>query len=536
MTTIQQTQKKRELIRRLYSDPVFYIENFLYIRTKDAQLKKLKLNRTQKTILKYIVECLENDRPIRMIILKARQEGVSTVIEAVLFWWTNTRKNVSSRIIAHDNDATNAIFNMSKLYYDHLNPLIRPLRKYSNRKEIYFANPDSNSTDKGMNSRIIVSTAGNEQAGRGESNQAIHFSESAFFKNPEEIMAGMLQTVPMKPNTMVFVESTANGIGGWFYDEYQRASRGDSTFKAFFFPWFEHDEYKMEVPEGFELNEEEMKVKEQFKLTDEQMAWRRMKKSELASTDGKWEQEYPATAEESFISSGRPRFDVEALKSLERRIKEPLLGYMDGAKFKADPKGTLKIWSKPFQGSGYVIGVDVAEGLEKGDNSVIQVIDRQTSEQVAEWALKVDPDQLGEKVYWLGRWYNDALVGVEANNHGLTTLTELRNLNYPRLYFRKILDDKTKRQTTKMGWMTSVKTKPLMIDDMAQWIREQEIKINSKQLIRECLTYVIDDRGRTNAQSGCLDDRVMSFALALQMYKFMNIETDPDPRIKFKKY
>jgi hypothetical protein len=413
--------------------------------------------------------------------------------------------------------------------------------KYSNKKELVFSNPSTLKIhdNPGLGSKIAVSTAGSKEAGRSETNQLMHGSEVAFWASPEEVMAGMLQTIPMAKNTMVFLESTANGIGGYFYEEYQRAQRGDSAFKAFFFPWFMLEEYTWPVHGRFTRTEEEEKlakdVKKEFDvdLTNEQLLWRRKKREELGATKSKFEQEYPSNPREAFIASGRPRFDVESLKwYLESVVMPPVRGYIENRRFKKYQDGELRIWKQPHIRGTYVIGVDVAEGLVQGDNSVMQVIDRHTAEQVAELVIKCDPDELGRKAYALGRFYNDALLGVESNNHGLTTLTILKQMSYPYLYYRKVLGDRKNKTTSKLGWNTSVKSKPLMIDEFATWIRDRDIKLNSKELIEECLSYVVDDNGTTNAQEGCLDDRVTSFAIALQMYKLVSTYEEPDPIYK----
>jgi hypothetical protein len=341
---------QKELIARVYNDPIFYIENFLWIKTKEGEIKKLKLKKVQRILVEYVVYCLKNNLPIRAIILKARQEGMSTIIEATIFWWTNTRKNVTARILAHDTDGSNNLFTMSKFYYDKLHPAIKPMKKYSNRKELVFDNPNDldRAINPGLNSKIQVSTAGSKETGRGETAQAIHFSECSFFDHPDEIMAGMLQTVPMKPKTMVFVESTANGVGGWFHDEYKRAERGESAFKAFFFPWYLEPEYEQQAPEDFERNEYERVISAEAKkewdmeLTDNQWQWYRMKSSELHAANGKMQQEYPSNAMEAFISSGRPRFDIEALKwYLNDIVSQPVRGYVHNRKFIEDKNDTL---------------------------------------------------------------------------------------------------------------------------------------------------------------------------------------------------
>jgi len=527
----------QELARKLRNNPIFYIEKNLYIRTKEGKLQKLKINYVQTELINYVIECLDKGVPIRVIILKARQEGMSTIIEAIIFWYTATHKNRSGRIVAHDGDSSNNLFNMSKLYYERLHEFVRPMIRYSNRKELVFENPDDEkrSDNPGLGSKMMVSTAGNLQAGRSETNQLIHASEVAFWDHPEELMAGLMQTVPYSPNTMIFLESTANGVGGYFYNEYQRAKRGKSVFKCFFFPWFVHEEYHLKPPIGFKPNRTEQKLKTKYGLTNAQLYWRRVKKSELESTGGKFEQEYPSDDYEAFIASGRPRFDVDQLMKYRLETKKPVRGYLKEGKFTESDSGSFRVWKLPFWSSAYAIGVDVAEGLEIGDNSVVQVLDKFMGEQVAEWAGKCDPDELGYIAVEIAKFYNFGLLGIEANNHGLTTLTIAKQENYPNIYYRRVLDDRTHKKTNKFGWHTNVKTKPLAIDEMAVWIRERQLIINSQELVEECLTYVIDENGRTNAQEGALDDRVMSMAIAIQMLKHVTRYEEKDPIIRFRK-
>jgi hypothetical protein len=118
----------------------------------------------------------------------------------------------------------------------------------------------------------------------------------------------------------------------------------------------------------------------------------------------------------------------------------------------------------------------------------------------------------------LAKFYNQAYIGVENNNHGLTTLTTIKREEYWNLYFSKSYDKISDKVGMKMGWTTSLRTKPLMIDKLAQFIRECYFGIYSDAIIGECLTYVIDDNGKTNAQTGCNDDFVISMAIMLQLF------------------
>jgi hypothetical protein len=232
-------------------------------------------------------------------------------------------------------------------------------------------------------------------------------------------------------------------------------------------------------------------------------------------------QEYPSTPEEAFIASGRPVFNVASVRKYLSHAEDGVRGYIkeEGTKtkFLKDEKGYVEIFKEPIQNEFYVIGADVAEGKIDGDYSVAHVLDSKC-DVVAKWYGHIDPDLFGYELVKLSRYYNDAYLGVEANNHGLTTLKSVQRYDYWNLYFAKIYDRFTDSITQKLGWQTTSKTKPMMIDKLAEFVRDFHIGIKSKVTIQELLTYIIEENGSTNAQTGCHDDCVMSLAIALQVW------------------
>jgi len=178
------------------------------------------------------------------------------------------------------------------------------------------------------------------------------------------------------------------------------------------------------------------------------------------------------------------------------------------------------IFEPPNHQHAYVIGVDTAEGLKHGDFSVIQVLDINTGEQSAIWHGRIAPDELAGEVYSVGLYYLDALCCVESNNHGLTTITELRHLGYPRLFRRRSLNQANSRISQEYGWKTTRTSKPLMIDELSSALRNNELAIYDKHTLAELRTFVRNDRGGMSGSP--FDDRVMSLALANQMRKYVN--------------
>ncbi len=179
---------------------------------------------------------------------------------------------------------------------------------------------------------------------------------------------------------------------------------------------------------------------------------------------------------------------------------------------------SLEVWVLPNRNSGYVLGVDTAEGLGHGDYSCIQVLDVKTGEQAAIWHGRIPPDELAHEVNKIGLWYRDALCCVEANNHGLTTITQLRQLGYPNLYRKRSLNAVSQRISQEYGWKTTRTSKPLMIDDLGMALKNYELKLYDEYTIAELRTYTRNDRGGMSGSPH--DDRVMALALANQMRKF----------------
>ena len=230
--------------------PLEYIETYLKIQDKAGRLTPLKFNPPQLRLYAEIERQQQAGKPVRIIILKARQIGFSTAVAALFYQRAATIPNTHAMIVAHKADASANIFNKTKLFWECSPEEVRPLKRASNARELIFENPAAKSGERaaepGLRSRIEIETAGNKEAGRSATIQLLHLSELAFWPHAEQTMASLMQAVPNLPGTMVVIESTANGAGGAFYQEWQRAAKGESAFAPLFFPWFEHGEYRME--------------------------------------------------------------------------------------------------------------------------------------------------------------------------------------------------------------------------------------------------------------------------------------------------
>ena len=560
-------QQLREAIKVIAADFHIYCERNLMIQDKiSGEIVPFKLNWAQKLLVERVMDDIANGRPVRYIILKARQMGLSTVIEALGFWWTTTHKNIKTVIIAHETEASGNLYNMFKRYFDNSHPTFQPRRKYNNKKELVFDVDDTikeeykaqGKPSPGLGSEIKTLVA-KEGKGRSATIHFFHGSEVAFWEAKADVVSSAIQAVPLAANTFAFLESTANGVGGFFYDEWQFAKKGESAFKPLFFAWHEHSEYEMagtvdvyddEEQELLTIFEEKGYPKESW---DRKILWRREKKKEFRSDPKKFYQEYPKDDMEAFLSSGRPVFDIGELVKMEQiaqKAPAPTFGQILAnpdtnstqkfvfdevpISFQDQDPTPLKIWDLPEKNEKYTIGVDVSEGKlnvdsadKKNDYSVIDVTRVSDLKTVARWRGHIDPDLLGAVVFALGTFYNTALVGVEINNHGLTTVQHLRNKFYRNLYMRETSEEhQFQERTALMGWRTDRKTKPIIINNLVQAIRDNDIIDLDVVFIRECMTYVRDDQGHTNAQEGMYDDTVMAKAIALQLTNFNSINAE----------
>lgn len=492
------------------------IEKLFFIVDKSGKAIPYKLNEPQLKILQSLTG--------RDYILKARQEGISSLLLAIFTIDFLMIENISCVVISHETGATQKLLDKVKFYLDSLKttfPGELPYKlKYDTKNEIQ---------NESKNSRFYIGTAGARAFGRGVTIQNLHVSELNFYQDQERIMLGLLQAVPKEGR--IFIESTANGVGNFGANLWKKAKNGDTVFKPHFLPWYMMKEYAHPIHQGFVLDDEEKELAAKYSLTNEQLNWRRRKIKELSGNIDSFNQEYPATDEEAFIVSGNPIWSPTMLKKYLLKCKDPLkIGDLVGAYdpfLEENPKGYLRVWAEPVRGHDYVIGVDVSEGLEmnqtgdKGDRtdfSSAYVMDRKTAELVAHWHGKLIGDQLGHVLDLLGRYYNQAFIGVERNHQGLLPLITLRDLNYPRLYYQEKLGMDADKQTPKLGWYTDRYTRPLMIDEGSKWLREGRVILYDEELVGEMMSFVRYPDGQGRAAQGAFDDRVMAMLITIQMY------------------
>jgi hypothetical protein len=374
--------------------------------------------------------------------------------------------------------------------------------------------------------------------GRSFTLRRVHFSEAAYYPDLKTIMAAVMAAVPDDPDTMVVVESTANGVGNEFHRMCLAAAAGESEWELLFFAWWEHPEYTRPLndPGKFQasLSGEEREMMRQYGLRLEQLHWRRWCIANKLNGDATlFKQEYPSNFEEAFLSSGRPRFSHAHINKMPL-IRDAVAGGLDeetygGARriaFLPREKGELTLFRKPDPAKTYAIGSDSAEGIDANegdgeadpDYAVAVVRERETGDQAATLRCRMEPAEFGRYLALLGRYFNMACQVPEANNTGIATIDAMLSAGYPPgLIYHRVRqpDDDPKERADKIGWKTTSVTRPQLISWYDAAIREMSIYIRDPIVAQEARTFVIKPNGRAEHQKGCHDDCVFADALTV---------------------
>lgn len=453
-------------------------------------------------------------------------------------------------VVAHEAKASRQLYSYYRQFHERFRPFggligLPPTRYNSLQEGLVYEN----------DSAIHVGTANNLQTGRSFSYRALHLSEFAFWRDASTLMDALMNSVPDDPGTSVVVESTANGASGPFYELWQEAAdpQAPSEWTALFFAWWEHPEYVREPPEGLaefqrSLNKshsrygDELAEARRYNLTLAQLAWRRWCIDTNCSRSlEKFQQEYPGNPDEAFLRSGRPVFDIDIL-SRAPVIQEPMVGGIEirtvGMReqvvFLPRDHGELLLYRRPDPQRFYVIGADVAEGIDilegkaagraDPDYSVATVLEAETREQVAKFRARVTPAPFAAYLALLGRWYNWALLNPEANGPGLGVIEELIRLQYPgvRLFRRPNKpEDSAMLDPHKIGFKTDPTTRPQLIAALDSAIRDESLVLRDANTIRECRTFVFKPNGRAEHDNECHDDEVFALALAIMALRYL---------------
>lgn len=505
-------------------------------------------NAPQRRVLAALEEDRVAGKPLRMIILKARQWGGSTLVQLYMAWIQITQKeNWNSLICAHVKDTAATIRGMFTKMLDRYPaaywegdtaPAFRPFERTLNTRVI-----------QGRGCKVTLGSSENQDAVRGNDYSMAHLSEVAFWKDtalssPAEFIRAVCGGINSTPLTMIVLESTANGIGNYFHKEWLRAKKGESDKRAVFVPWYEIEIYRRHVADAAalwaSLDDYERELWRRG-LTLEMIQWYHDKRAEYQSAE-QMHAEYPTTDEEAFIATEQNVFnpaEVEAMRAgcSDAFEKGELTGdagtgeaSLDNLRFVESPQGCMKVWTRPETWRSerrYVVGVDVGGRSLTSDWSVIVVIDRcggddgRTPEVAAQWRGHCDHDILAWKAVQAGRMWGNALVVFESNTFeseniegdpGLYILSQVKRY-YPNIYHRRT-DEGTGK---KIGFHTNRATKSMIINGLIAKVREHAYIERDEGALNELLTYQVKNNGSYGAQEGCHDDMLMARAIALHV-------------------
>lgn len=491
----------------------------------------------QELLLTEVERQINNGGRVRIIILKARQMGLSTMVEGIIFTLSMMYNDMQSLIVSHDNDSAQHILSITRRYWSTYTFGEYHAEQYVSKKQLAWADTQSN---------ITVATAANEKGGRSKTLHNLHASEVAFWDDAGELMHGLLQAVADLGITCVFLESTANGVGNYFHSTWQDAEAGKSDFKPAFYAWFldpEYDAVNIPLDSVFkvtalgELDQDELALKA-MGVSDSRLLWRRwMIMAKCENNVDVFKQEYPSTPHEAFLSTGRNVFRLLDLMAHYKKMT-PTMGYLrrtpqGRVAFYEDKHGPLKVYRFPAEDRNwgvYQLGADPTH-TTVGDNACAQVFNRRTLEQCAVYSAQIDPISFGDELFLLGEWYNTCTVAPETTGPGFGTTGQLNGLQYPMIYQRLKTDNEEDTGGSLLGWISNLQTKHQAIGWLVKSISQPLAEfggitygflVHDEQTFLEMRDYVVNEKGAyENGKGQKFDDCVMATAICVATHYAM---------------
>ncbi len=548
----QEIVKDRALLEEVKRYPEKLIELVFIVVDKNQKTMPFFLNDVQLEFMRTLNKAIEdyeqgNITDISLLVLKGRQQGFTTLVTAYQLACSILNRNFQGFTLADSSDNSEAIFqNKAKFPHSQLPEILKPTEKFNNRRQLLFEK---------INSSWAVDTA-TKNVGRSRTVNFFHGSECAFWKDGISPIQGALGEAFTK-NCIKIYESTANG-----YNDYQKMWDSGVHINCFY-EWWKTKEYSIPFRNDDMLQEFLHEVDTKKGWIWDRLRWLRDEKSLLPSQLfwywNKYDkyldkdlikQEYPCTAREAFLLSGKNVFDTAIILDRLERLQKPIkTGYFkydyDGLRITNiqwvnDKQGYIKIYQVPNtpRMTQYCIGGDTAG--EGSDFFTGHVLDAKTGEQVAVLRHQFDADQYTRQMYCLGRYYKDALIGIEANFDSFP-IKELQRLGYPKQYTRETQDTYTGKTEKRYGFKTTSLTRPTIISKLIEIVREHCDTIYDKETLEELLTIVRNEKGRIEAPQGGHDDMMMGLAIAHHIREqvvFVNepIQVNPQYNFNLEKY
>lgn len=512
----------KKIPEKIAHNPELWLKNFVKIMDNEGNYVPFFVNESQKQFI--------NEKTRYNVVAKSRQLGMSTLMLGLFLFLALRKKRTNYLIVSYKLESSTILFERLKMMNDSLprQKYYFPATKISNRDKLSFEN----------GSTITLSVAGNKDVGRGGTFNGIHLSEFAFFSNQQKLLLSAEQSLAKSSESILTIESTSNGFN--YYQELaMKAQRQNSKYKLFFFPFYSKataNQFKIEIDEAVAWYKAGMsgKTLKQTDLNSEEKAlhdagaslkllmWRQFKKLDMSESDFK--QEFPATLEESFITSGQCVFDSHKITNRIQYLpacysfKEACLSLSDFLLSLID--SGLKVYDTPKMSTKYYAGVDVASG-SGADSSTMSIFDEKGKQVAVFKSNKVAVYKFAQIVAELGRFYNYAFLAVERNSYGQPLLEKLRNdYGYMNLYKQKLFNQQTGRRKMQLGWLTSASNKAILISDFKESFELDEILLNDRDTLEEMLIFV-ENKGKTGNVKGQSnhDDLVIASALAIQAKK-----------------
>ena len=489
--------ERAALLARCLDDFRLFCRGLVQIAPKSGERATLKWNPIQTRYCER--------RTWRDIILKSRQVGMTT-LELARDVWQFVRAP-GQRVLVVCQSVADAAPPWKKVSAD-LKRMLAGL-KAAGLELDYGTESESMWTLPARDSTLQIIEAGASEAAatkkaRGGTFTRIHLTEVAFFEHASLTTNAMFEGVPRRPGTEIVMESTPNGSGTWFHNQWLAAVSKESEYTAHFFPWFLDPDGATPLLPGELIeprNEREEELVVVYRVTSEQLKFYRSKvvgKGGQSVTD----QEYPSDPVRAFLSSGRTYFDIGQVDALGVHSAPPV-----------EVRGHWRFWKKPTSLGRYVLALDPAEGLgEESDDSYGGIFDRDTQEHVASYRSKLQPNPVAEEIVPVAREFNHAQIIVERNK-GMAVIGACQSLGYGRLYSDE--DDKP-------GFATTATNKPVLLEHLADAVRTGGFVTHDEVLVAQMKAFVINPRdGKPYAptkgrKNGTSDDAIIMSALALR--------------------
>ena len=457
---------------------------------------------------------------IRQVWGKVRQIGASTLARGLSFHNTAFKKNRNAFLAAHDEEAVYELFETTdKSFLETLPDELKPSVGANSKTRLAFP---------GRNSKVLVGHAKNLHVGASQMNHVWHLTEVARYgPNAEMIQSSLFPTFSDARGeecSIGIVESTSFYGGFWFKEFAEAAMKGENGYEFTFIPYFLHPEYRRPVPKMFRPSEEEKDLTRQYGslgLTDEVLVWRRLKKAEYVSNPAMFHQDYAVSWKESWqLPKGTLRvFDDDLLGQLDQTLRPGKRMHPDSTGLKEFLGGLVEVWATPEDGVYYDLGCDCAEGRTyDADWTAIQVLRRDTLEQVAEARFHMDPasEEFTSLVYWLGMAYNAAQINPDiTGGWGMALMSELQRRSYPNIWNWRRRDDARERVSTRLGFLYTKRDKAILVNTAVALVRRGGVVVHSEGLVEELRNFLNVGLDEWGPAPGYHDDLCSAYMLAL---------------------